>query len=96
MLLKLPPAAQSIANHKLEQKNEVLVFPNPSSGIIYFQSENNTLDNISIYDVMGREVFNGSYSKKIDLSGLSNGVYLVKIKDKNAQTKTTTKIIIQL
>ncbi len=95
VLLKLPPAAQGIANHKLEQKNDLLVFPNPSSGIIYFQSENNTLDNISIYDVMGREVFNGSYSKKIDLSGLSNGVYLVKIKDKNAQTKTTTKIIIQ-
>ncbi len=74
------------------------IYPNPTANEINIQfSENQNVENISIYDVLGKEVF----TKKIDASeskvilhpNLSKGIYFLKIgSDKGELSK---KIIIE-
>ena len=58
------------------------IYPNPASKIIYVESE---IDNeiISIYDLTGRKLIQ-SKAKFIDISQLSNGVYILEL-DKGVQ-----------
>ena len=65
------------------------VFPNPSSGLlqISYTLNENTNTSVRIKDLNGKIVLenqygnqkSGMYSEKIDLSNLSNGVYLYEI-----------------
>jgi hypothetical protein len=69
------------------------VFPNPSSGLlqISYTLNENTNTSVRIKDLNGKIVFEnqygnqnpGIYSEKIDLSDLSNGVYLYEISAEN-------------
>lgn len=71
----------------------IKIYPNPTSGFIHFESENTEIENIQIYDLTGKLIITktGFENKEIDLSGISSGVYLVKI---NTNKKSfTTKII---
>jgi hypothetical protein len=74
--------------------SQILLYPNPSTGIINVQTKN-TLD-ISIFDITGKQVFNASdisNENQLDLSGLSAGLYLVKMNDGTNQS--TQKLIIK-
>ena len=68
---------QDILNH-----SSVKIFPNPSNGLITFQSTDN-ISNIYIFDQLGEAVYKEAcvnYSKKeLDLTNLSNGMYFYKI-----------------
>ena len=73
-------------NFLIQQK--VIGFPNPSSNTINITNPliNNEKDNIQVYDINGRKVIekvivgNGEQIK-IDISNLSKGVYIYKIRD---------------
>lgn len=77
-----------LAVSNVEQNNNFDIYPNPTTGAvnISFQGNSgaNSLKNISVMDMMGKNiksatisnVQNGIYS--IDLSGLSKGVYFVQ------------------
>ena len=60
-------------------KNEILVYPNPTSGNLTVDVENSTeTSSYSIYNIMGQEVLAGKISPEnnhIDLTMLSNGLY---------------------
>jgi PKD repeat protein len=65
----------------------VRIYPNPSGGIfnLYLEKGNKNID-ISIFDLHGQKVFseknlsrNGSITKELDLSGLSKGVYYMRL-----------------
>lgn len=61
-------------------KSKIVVFPNPTSSILYVQS-NETIQSIKFTDVSGRITFVRDGSKdSIDVSGLSNGIYFVEVK----------------
>lgn len=71
------------------------VYPNPASNVINVRSEF-TIDNLSIFDLMGRTVKQQISSNKefsLDVSDLSKGIYLVKLSsgDKEAVTKFIKK-----
>jgi hypothetical protein len=55
------------------------VFPNPTSNSIYFKSsDNNTFQQIFIYDNTGRLVLHRTTpTTSIDLTNLSNGIYTI-------------------
>ena len=82
----------------LDLNNQVLMYPNPSSGKIAIKSSGNILQNIQISDLKGRVVANYKLegitnTKEINLSKLSSGVYLVNINsDKGSVVK---KLIIE-
>jgi uncharacterized repeat protein (TIGR01451 family) len=72
--------------------NEFTIFPNPSTGLITISSKGVSPMNIDIYNVMGDVVYEHTMNQgkaQIDLSYLSNGVYIVKV------NTTTYKLVIQ-
>jgi len=75
----------------------VNMYPNPSNGIVYVESQKTEGPiNVSVYSMMGEVVYTETYntrndkSHKMDLSSLSNGVYFVKLQ-KDSEF-TTVKI----
>ena len=58
-----------------------VVYPNPTNGMLYM---NNAIEEIEIKDVLGkifiRRKINTNDEKVIDISGLSNGLYLINAK----------------
>lgn len=69
-------------------------YPNPATnGKIYISSKYNTAKEIAIYDVLGKKVFQTlSSAKEINISSLTPGVYIIKIKE-NDNTATRKLII---
>lgn len=70
-------------------QNELLVYPNPTDGILNINNSENATSAI-VYAVTGKEVRsinlqNGLNS--IDVSELPNGIYLVKLAGQNTMTK---------
>lgn len=64
------------------------VYPNPSTGIFNFELDADKRSNlITIYNLSGQELKKYTFPANkfsIDLSGLAEGTYFVKIEDKNA------------
>jgi murein DD-endopeptidase MepM/ murein hydrolase activator NlpD len=63
-------------------KNQFSIFPNPTNSILNIRLINNDLDikNISIFDLTGKKIFNQNhFTQTIDVSNLSNGLYLIEI-----------------
>ena len=75
--------------------NEILIYPNPSNGVLHIQMDENSKDNpLKIYNSVGRLVAEYPISQGgIDVKGLSEGVYLLKIATDNGLA--TRKIIIK-
>ena len=62
--------------------NELKVYPNPVKNMLNVVSNNSTVESIMVYDLLGKTILsktvNGT-STMVDVSGLSNGIYLVKV-----------------
>lgn len=70
-------------------KTGVMVYPNPVQDKLNIAS-NGTILSVTITDVNGKVVFNGN-SKSVDISGLSNGIYVVTVV--TAQGTSNTKFV---
>lgn len=71
------------------------IYPNPvSNGKIYITSKLGLEKKLSIYDVLGKKVFEAivSNSKEVNISALNTGVYIVKVKE--GEASATRKLII--
>ena len=68
------------------QNIKILATPNPTSGLVNIDipNWNDVQLNISVYDVLGKDILNKTINKRktqLDLSKLSSGVYILKIGD---------------
>ena len=76
--------------------SSIQVYPNPAQSTLYIISSE-AVEQVSVYDISGKTV--GAYSIRpnpnpsIDISGLANGIYLVKVK--TAAGETVKKIVKQ-
>jgi len=72
---------------------ELSIYPNPTSKILNFKSSISEDVNLSVYDLLGKEVINTTLnlSKSLDVSRLNKGIYILAFKDYN----TTYKFIKQ-
>ena len=70
-------------------------YPNPATnGKIFIASKSNIAKEIAIYDVLGKKVFMiASSAREINISSLSPGVYIIKIKEE--ENTATRKLIIK-
>ncbi len=86
-----PPISESIIlGTEIRSPNQFEIYPNPTTGIIHFQNILG-LEEISVYDVMGKVIWNGKPQRKqIDLSGLENGIYTLRTATGNA-----AKVVVQ-
>jgi hypothetical protein len=75
--------AVGITNYKFD--NEIVVSPNPTTGELRIENGKWSIENVEIFDVYGRKQKAESRKQKaeieilMDISGLANGVYFVKI-----------------
>jgi len=84
----------------LEQEplNELLIFPNPTSKTVSIAIENCSLKkvNYTICDINGRLMLQGKLNingNEIDISSLADGVYIMKVIDKQGNFIASNKII---
>jgi hypothetical protein len=68
------------------------VYPNPTNSTITIES-NNSIKEISITDLLGKQLYKAPASLQIDLSNFESGTYLLKIT--NADNSTYTQRIIK-
>jgi endonuclease I len=75
--------------------NKITIYPNPLNNDLLFINSKTNL-NISIYTILGKEVFNAKSSKSknhINLTSLQAGIYLIKLEGNNRIS--TKKLIIK-
>ena len=62
----------------------MVVYPNPTSGIVSFDNSKNLFTKISVYNCLGQEVLKPfdctQGNNTVDLSSLTSGVYLLEFK----------------
>lgn len=76
---------------------DMMVYPNPSNGLVTVQSNTNTIDEIVVNDVTGMEVKRftkvGAKSTNVNLNDLQSGVYIIQV---HAEKEMKTyKIVVQ-
>ncbi|MBK8414162.1 MAG: T9SS type A sorting domain-containing protein [Bacteroidetes bacterium] len=76
--------------------NDLILYPNPTSGKITISTKNNEVIEVQIFNVMGEIVYYTTLpsGKEIDLSELTKGFYQVKTIGRNNETKIN-KLLIQ-
>jgi predicted RNase H-like HicB family nuclease len=85
-LIKLE--ADNINRHDLP-----VIYPNPASDKIYVQYSQNV--RITITDIDGRVLFEKPSAKEIDISSLSQGIYIIALYDENNTRILVEKLIRQ-
>ncbi|MDH0673939.1 M12 family metallo-peptidase [Empedobacter sp. GD03861] len=90
--------SDKLATSEINSKDLATISPNPSNGIINLDfTKSFTSGKITVTDLAGRTVYsntlNSSKSQQVNLSNLSNGVYIVSIEAGNEQF--TKKVIIK-
>lgn len=85
-------SAFTVSNNQIENTiNSVLIYPNPSDGLVKFvlpQNANKTT--VSVYNVYGQEVYTSYINAKesVDLSFLDNGIYSIILTNNSKQYST--------
>jgi len=70
---------------KLEPYNSISIFPNPTTGLIRIENTEYSIQNVSVYDIYGREVgsviLRGVEGKQteVDLSTQAQGIYIIRV-----------------
>ena len=96
--LNLYIGGEPVSIEKLKANLPLEIYPNPATNQVYliFKTINTTSKNVSIYDVRGNLVIHFTTKEKteveIDLSGLSNGIYILQVLDNGASNHS--KLII--
>ncbi len=73
------------SNLEIASSDNYTIFPNPVDNILNISCLNNTMLRIEIFDALGRQVYNQTYTAPIDVSSFSKGVYLLKVYVTNEQ-----------
>lgn len=76
--------------------SETAVYPNPTSGQLFFRSSGNSLHYWELFNLQGKLILNGKadiQSNRIDLSGAGSGVYLLRLIDTEQKTSYERVII---
>jgi len=70
----------------------VLVYPNPTNGLVNFKGLPKGLKNAKVYSLLGKEVLNQKIDNSINLNKLATGIYLVVVSDKNGTSLLSEKV----
>ena len=74
---------------------QLKVYPNPTSKSLYVTHPNMSSFGITIVDLNGKQLYSGTINKDepLDVSGFTQGMYLVTVENAIANKKNTYKII---
>ena len=78
----------TIGIKEVVKSKTISICPFPTQDIINIEIDKNLISTILLYDIFGRLIVSKSNSNFIDISGLSQGIYILEITDKmNGETK---------
>jgi len=83
----------ALATDNIYLENNIYIYPNPVKSILNIRTNNNEINKIIIYNVLGKEVLKTNEAT-IDFSTFENGLYIIKIKTNN--NNIITKKIIKI
>jgi len=62
----------------------LIVYPNPvNNGLLNIQTTDNSVKNVVVYDLLGKQVLSTSTSNTVNVSSLKPGVYTMKITEED-------------
>jgi hypothetical protein len=61
------------------------IYPNPCSNVLNIETASSTKFMATVYDVAGRQVMAPSHQNSIDVSTLSNGLYMLHLQSEEEQ-----------
>ncbi|MBL0238189.1 MAG: T9SS type A sorting domain-containing protein [Saprospiraceae bacterium] len=74
------------------KKNQISVFPNPTSKYLNISLNNDDHFNFEIINAVGVLVMKGKYQNKIDISSLTDGIYFINLEQgRHQMTKKFVK-----
>jgi|AntRauTorcE11898_2_1112593.scaffolds.fasta_scaffold00181_16 beta-glucanase (GH16 family) len=94
--LKMNAEPQAVS--ELRQTRKIRVVPNPVKTYFYLDINQSESINIVIFSATGKpvkRVYHATANQKIDVSGLQQGIYFLKISDKNGSPRYHAKLIIK-
>lgn len=80
IILNIIPATPPTAVHESSFQQQLEVYPNPVSDVLYLKNLPSETVQYSIFNVLGQEVTAGSTNGSISVAGLKKGVYFLQIK----------------
>lgn len=98
LLIVSSAKAQDVKQQSKIQESSIeglSLYPNPiTNGKVYIATKNDSEKEIQIFDVLGKKVFYTQLnSRELNLSSLSPGVYIIKIREE--ESTATRKMIIR-
>lgn len=83
-------STNKLSINQLAIENGIKVYPNPAKDIVYISLDELQADfEIAFYDISGKLIYSGNMltqKKKIDISVLNSGIYILKLKDSKGNT----------
>ena len=76
----------------LEEQERILIYPNPSSNILFIDTRSSSTIHYKITNLKGQEIKKGDYKNGINVSELTSGIYILTVKQEN---KITNRKIIK-
>lgn len=58
---------------------EMSVYPNPVSDLLTIETKSEKMHETAIVDMLGRQVYDKSYNKQVDIAGLPSGIYILSV-----------------
>jgi len=83
----------TLSIENLELASEITIHPNPVKNTLFVDFYNKEVDNISLYNILGKHIYSVNNAKTIDVSKYAPGLYFVKISVEKKET--VRKIIIE-
>jgi CubicO group peptidase (beta-lactamase class C family) len=68
------------------------IFPNPITSYLNINNQNLNINNVKVYDIYGKIIFNSNIynsTLKIDLTNVEKGIYIVELEQKNRRISRT-------
>ena len=76
--------------------SSIIVYPNPSNSIVNFNNDNNVIKMIEVENLVGQKVISQINSNNtLDISNLTQGVFIIKYYDNQNHIISISKIIKQ-
>lgn len=72
---------------------ETILYPNPTDGIVHFETKNSNYDTLLLYNNVGQTVLKVTYQKTLDLSSLPKGIYFMHFVENNIPLEIKRVII---
>ncbi|MEM6515896.1 MAG: T9SS type A sorting domain-containing protein, partial [Bacteroidota bacterium] len=92
----LNPTASALSIDESDLQSSLSVYPNPAETILFVNTSNQTkIDSIDVYNILGKRILNVNnlVDDSINVSEMTSGLYLLKIKSGNSSV--TKRLIIK-